>query len=231
MKKLFLLAAIILAALTAPAAAQSNCPYIAYGVTLTAGQWNACFAAKQDAATASIPGGVTGAVQFNKSGTPAGTTGALSNGLGISFTASSTIGALNVAPTAAPSAPNNGDVWSTSAGFFGQVNGAAVGPFISSSLRTVASGSTDSITSADANGTVYWNSSSSSAKTETLPTCNPAANGFTVSVKDGNGTAGTYPITVAGAQPLDGQTTYVMAFDYQASTFQCAGAENKWAIR
>ncbi len=130
MKKIVLFAALILAALTAPAAAQSNCPYIAYGVTLTAGQWNACFASKQDVATASVPGGINSSVQYNKSGTLAGATGALSNGVGISFAASPTIGALNVIPGTAPATPNNGDLWETASGVFARVNGSTVGPMI-----------------------------------------------------------------------------------------------------
>lgn len=36
---------------------------------------------------------------------------------------------FNVTPGSAPSAPVNGDLWSTSAGFFGRVNGGTVGPF------------------------------------------------------------------------------------------------------
>lgn len=40
---------------------------------------------------------------------------------------------LNVAPGVAPTSPVNGDIWSTSAGFFVRVNGATVGPLIDSS--------------------------------------------------------------------------------------------------
>ena len=36
---------------------------------------------------------------------------------------------FNVPHGSAPTAPNNGDLWTTTAGFFGRVNGATVGPF------------------------------------------------------------------------------------------------------
>jgi hypothetical protein len=53
--------------------------------------------------------------------------------------ASSSAGAgINLTPGAAPTSPNNGDLWSTSTGFYGRVNGATVGPF-SSTVGTVTS--------------------------------------------------------------------------------------------
>jgi hypothetical protein len=53
--------------------------------------------------------------------------------------ASSSAGAgINLTPGAAPTSPNNGDLWSTSTGFYGRVNGATVGPF-SSTTGTVTS--------------------------------------------------------------------------------------------
>lgn len=51
--------------------------------------------------------------------------------VGETFTAASTTtnSGLNIPHGTAPSAPVNGDLWSTTAGFFGRVNGATVGPF------------------------------------------------------------------------------------------------------
>lgn len=60
MKKIasFFVAAFALAAAwSSPAAAQSGCPYIAQGAVLTPGQWNNCFASKQD-----FPGGGSGTI-------------------------------------------------------------------------------------------------------------------------------------------------------------------------
>lgn len=51
----------------------------------------------------------------------------------ISAAASATGGAgLNIGQGVAPTSPNNGDVWITSAGLYGRVNGATQGPYLSS---------------------------------------------------------------------------------------------------
>lgn len=76
---------------------------------------------------ADLPGGVTGsgAVVLANSPTLASptTTGVLTTA------ASALAGAgVNLPPGVAPSAPNNGDIWTTSAGLFARVNGSTVGP-------------------------------------------------------------------------------------------------------
>src|SRR5579872_707786 len=53
---LALAALVVPLGLPAPAAAQSTCAYIAFGSVMTPGQWNACFASKQDYATGLIRG-------------------------------------------------------------------------------------------------------------------------------------------------------------------------------
>ena len=98
-------------------------------------------------------------------------------------------------------------------------------------LRSISSGSMDTITSTDANGTIAWDSNSTSPKTEALPVCNTASNGFTVSIKDEIATAGTYPITVSGAQTIDLQTTYIIAFSLQSITIQCDAAAANWIVK
>lgn len=47
--------------------------------------------------------------------------------------------ALRVTPGQPPSAPVNGDVWTTNAGMFAQINNTTVGPFAAASSSTVAS--------------------------------------------------------------------------------------------
>jgi hypothetical protein len=47
---------------------------------------------------------------------------------------------FNLPPGAAPSAPNNGDLWMTSGGLYGQVGGATVGPFVAGSFLPLAGG-------------------------------------------------------------------------------------------
>lgn len=96
-------------------------------------------------------------------------------------------------------------------------------------LRTVSSGTTDTASSAD--GTIAWNSSSTSAKTESLYSCSSSAKGLQVTVKDEYGSAGTYNISIApaGSDTIDAATSYYLAFNYQSATFQCNGAGN-WLV-
>ena len=101
-------------ALSGQALAQSSCPAIINGAVLTAGQWNACFAAKQNN---------LGYVPLNTAG---GTmTGELTTAASTTLTAG-----LNIPPGVAPTAPVNGDFWSTSSGFFGRAGGITFGPFV-----------------------------------------------------------------------------------------------------
>lgn len=126
-------------------------------------------------------------------------------------------------------------------------NGAAVVPFdlningiiypfpvtpssLYGALRIIASGTTDSATSLDV--TLAWNSASASGKTETLYACSSGSKGGIIIVKDEKGTAGTYPITVApsGINTIDNAATYIMAFNYQSTQFQCDGLGN-WLVQ
>ena len=104
-------------------------------------------------------------------------------------------------------------------------------PIAATPLRNISSGTTDTVTSNDANGTVVWNSSTAMGKTETLPQCTNTINGFTVAIKDYAGTAGTYPITVTSVSALDQQVAYIMAFNFQSTTFQCDGAVTAWVVK
>lgn len=96
--------------------AQSGCPSIVTGAILTAGQWNACFAAKQNTLNF-IPLNASGGVM----------TGPL-------ITAPSITGAagFNITPGVAPSSPNNGDMWITSTLFSVQIGGVTSNVLLSS---------------------------------------------------------------------------------------------------
>lgn len=109
-----------------PALAQtpggSACPYIAAGAALTPAQWNYCFQVKQD---------FIGYIPLNKAGdTMLGeliTTSSQPSGAG-----------LNIQPGTAPTLPNNGDMWLTSAGVFARVNGVTIGPLGGASSASFA---------------------------------------------------------------------------------------------
>lgn len=120
------LASALLAGLVAclwiiPAQAQSPCPNIATGAVLTAAQWQFCFTSKND---------VLGYAPVNRAGDTM--TGKLVTA------ASSTLGAgLNLPQGTAPSAPLNGDVWTTASGVYVRINGVTISltsvrPFITS---------------------------------------------------------------------------------------------------
>ena len=124
--KLFrtLLAALALTALgSVSAMAQSGCSYIVQGAVLTAAQWNACFQQKQN---------VLGYTAVNKGGDTM---------LGVFKTmASSASGTgFNLIPGAAPTSPNNGDMWVTAAGLYVRINGATIGPLVDGTSSPVTS--------------------------------------------------------------------------------------------
>lgn len=104
-------------------------------------------------------------------------------------------------------------------------------PYGATPIRTVSSGTSDSVATADQNGTVAWNSNSTSAKSESLFACTSLISGFTVTIKDQYGSAGTYPITISSSSNIDGQPVYIMSFNYQAVTLQCNGTTTTWIIK
>jgi hypothetical protein len=91
--------------------------------------------------------------------------------------------------------------------------------------RTVESGTIDSAAATD--GTIVWNSSSSSAKTETLPQCTSSAGiaGHTFWVKGAKGDEATNNITVqaSGGSTFDGNAHAIVNMPYGAYGFQCDG--------
>jgi len=123
MKKLALVAAVMAAATTA-AFSQSlpTNPAMTYGMVPTVGQWNNWFAQKQDT-LGYAPINKAGDVMLGRLGTAA---------------ASATKSGFNLSPGGAPSTPNDGDVWVTSAGIFAQINGATIGPLSGASAASFA---------------------------------------------------------------------------------------------
>lgn len=106
-----ILFALSLSLLSGTAFAQSS-PGLSYGYVPTAGEWNSYFAAKQDY-LGSPPLLLTG--------------GQLSGKL-VTAPPTANASGFNLTPGVTPTSPNNGDLWSTSAGVFAQVNGTTVGP-------------------------------------------------------------------------------------------------------
>lgn len=105
------LAAFLLLCGIGGASAQS-CPTFTYGLVLTPAQWTACFAGKQDA---------LGYTPVNKAGD------VMVGRLVMSAPTGSRAG-FNITPGSAPSAPADGDIWTTSLGLYYQTSGVVVGP-------------------------------------------------------------------------------------------------------
>jgi hypothetical protein len=118
---------LLIAALAFPslAAAQTS-PNLVYGQVPTAAQWNSYFVAKQD---------TLGYIPVNRAG---------DSMLGklITVASGSSAASINVAPGSAPSAPVNGDMWTTTSGVYVRINGATVGPLASAAATTLTVGST-----------------------------------------------------------------------------------------
>jgi len=92
------------------ASAQSVCPYFTYKNVLTAAQWQQCFQQKADL----VAGGylpLSGGTMIGPLITKASTT---------------LVSGFNIPAGTAPTSPNNGDLWTTTAGMFVQINGVTV---------------------------------------------------------------------------------------------------------
>ena len=88
-------------------------PALYYGFVPTPAQWNGYFIAKQDTLAY----------------TPVNRAGDTMTGKLNTLTPSTSTAGLNLPPGVAPTSPVNGDVWTTSAGMFVQINGSTIGPF------------------------------------------------------------------------------------------------------
>lgn len=114
------------------------------------------------------------------------------------------------------------------------INGTSY-PFPSSNpgannFRAISSGSTDTLTTFD--GTVAWDSSAGSIKTENLYACSSGAKANKLTILDEIGTAGTYLILIvpSGTDKVNNQTIGAISFNNQSLTIQCDGAGN-WVIQ
>lgn len=96
-------------------------------------------------------------------------------------------------------------------------------------FRQITTGSTDTATSLD--GTIAWDSATTSNKAQALYTCGSAGKGNILNIKDEALTAGTYPIIVTPftAETIDGLDVYALAFNGQSLSLQCNGGGN-WIV-
>lgn len=97
---------------TSAVQAQSGCNIFVQSKVPTPGQWNTCMGSKQD---------VLGYTSVNKAGDVM--TGRLATAASTTFRSG-----LSLPPGVAPSAPIDGDIWTTTVGIYVRINGATIGP-------------------------------------------------------------------------------------------------------
>lgn len=129
MLKRLLLAALAVALFSSTANAQSACAAMTrFGQVLTLAQWQSCWQAKADVGSGG-GGSITGAqVVAALTYTPANKAGDTFTGEIVTKASASGGAGFNLPHGAAPSSPQNGDVWTTTAGLFVRVNGTTIGP-------------------------------------------------------------------------------------------------------
>jgi len=98
-----------------------SAPGWSYGYVPTAGEWNLWWSNKQD----------------NLGYTPLSLAGGTMTGLLITAAPAPAGANFNLSPGVAPTAPNNGDLWTTAAGLFVETNGATWGPLLGSPRLSV----------------------------------------------------------------------------------------------
>jgi hypothetical protein len=142
MRRLIYLAAFMLSFVSSAFGQGATCSYIAYGTVLTAGQWNACFSQKQD---------FLGYTPVKKAGD-------IMLGPLVTTIPSATASGFNLPHGAAPTSPVNGDIWTTTAGLFVQINGTTIGPVVGPGGGVLTAGST--VTSGYSSGQILGSNGS-----------------------------------------------------------------------
>ncbi len=125
---------------------------------------------------------------------------------------------LRLAHGSAPTSPVNGDLWSTTAGFFGRVNGTTVGPFGagSSSLTSTFVGYGDGSNNLTGEAAFAYNASSNIA----------TIGGVSLGAGNEVSSVGSFVDAVDGVTPLNNinqvvatGTAYTMTASYASVTF------------
>ena len=143
-----ILAALLLTSAIVSLAHAQTSPNLSYGQVLTAGQWNAILAGKND----------------TLGYTPLNSAGGVMLGRLVTAPPGSTTAGLNLTPGTAPASPVNGDIWTTAAGIYAQINGATIGPLSSAEAAAFAATSPLAVSFAGALTTYALNFNSSLVK-------------------------------------------------------------------
>jgi hypothetical protein len=135
-------------------------------------------------------------------------------------------------PTGSAAAPSEITL-GTNLSFSGSVLNAAGGG-ASVSTNRITTGTTNTLASITTTFTTeLWVSATTGAKADTVPGCVSGLNNDYLIEIDGQGTAGTYPITVSPASGTIGPNstaTYALASNNMPAIFQCDGAGTTWRL-
>lgn len=202
------------------------------------------------------PGGTSGQTQYNNAGafagyTPSGdvtvvpstgveTIGAnavtnakaaqmTANTVKGNFTASTANAADNAMPSCTDSAGNHLNYTPGT----GLTCGSTSSGGSSTTLNQITSGTTNTLASITTTFTTeVWLSAASGAKTDNVPGCVSGLNKDFLIETDGQGTAGTNPITVTPASGTigNGGTSYTVAANGFSVVFQCDGTSTAWRL-
>lgn len=152
---------------------------------------------------------------------------------GLVSTAASVVGGagLNIPHGTAPTSPNNGDVWTTSAGgLFARINGATVGPFSAGGVSTTGSPASGnlakfsgaaSVTNGDLSGDVTTSGTLATTVTKiggvavgTAATANTGTSGAALGLLNGNNTTSGNN-THSGTETFTGEAIVQAGIDLQ----------------
>jgi|SRR5271156_2708005 len=108
--------------------------------------------------------------------------------------------------------------------FSGTIYGAFSAP-----VRVITSGTTDTVQASDY--TISWNSSATSSKAESLPSCSSGNKGRVLIFKDTANSSSIYAIilTPIAGKIEDGVNFYINTVNGQSITIQCDGVSN-WMV-
>lgn len=164
--------------------------------------------------------------------------GATFTGSVITPASTTTNAGVNLPHGTAPTAPNNGDLWSTTSGLFLRVNGTTrqyadlngtqtfssktlTNP-VCNGLRRAVTSQTSAYTATTSVSTILCNATSA-AFTVTLPTA-VGATGQIYTIKKTDSSANAVTVGTTSSQTIDGSTTYLLSTQYNFVVVTSDGA-------
>lgn len=127
-------------------------------------------------------------------------------------------------------ASNNGGA---AAAFTGSVTVVLTAPssWVQAPTRSVASGTSDTATAADIDGTIFWTSTATGARTQVLPTPTAILDGRDITVVDEAQNWGTNGMTFSSASgTVNGSATEVVNITGSTVTWRCHYSTNNWVM-